>query len=329
VLSSRVRLIRNVAGVVFPAALAPASAVEVRERLRIALEGLGQAPHHFQCEGMAEGAKEFFRERRMAGRTFVDLGVGGGITVLGDPAVQLRFNDVDHLKISSLRPGVALREAYAAVDGLDSALSRRVAFAYDSTRGYLTADPANLGTGLRASLLVFLPALTAADRMGALYTIAQQIGCSLIGGMGNGAQASGCLFQLQNQVTLGDDEETILRQVEKFGELAQLREQLTQEDLGKKFPQQMKDHCLQAMVLLRSAYRIAAPDALNLLAQVRLGAFFDFFPTGTARRVDRLMMEVQPANLQVSHGNWLSEEKENTLRAELIRNALAAEGAPC
>jgi protein-arginine kinase len=140
--------------------------------------------------------------------------------------------------------------------------------------------------------------------------------------MGRGSQPIGCLFQLHNRLTLGGDETAILNQVENFGKILQRQEILAREELWKKFPNQVRDRSFQAMAHIRSANQIDLENALSLLAQLRLGSFYELFPQEVIARLDRLFMEVQPMQLQVQHGSWVSDVKKDMLRAKKMRTTL-------
>jgi protein arginine kinase len=242
--------------------------------------------------------------------------------------LSLMINEEDHLRMQAIRPGLALGEAYQIVVEADQELENAVDFAFDHELGYISACPTNLGTGMRASAMLHLPGLVLSDQIGPVLQAVGKLQLAVRGFFGEGTESLGNLFQISNQSTLGESEETILRRLERvIGKVAgherNARGKLLEDD-----PEMVFDRVGRAYGTLRYAHVIASKEALNHLSLLRLGAELGFFPVETLRICDALLMEIQPAHLQLHAGTKLSPEHRDAIRAEIIRTRLQSLAAP-
>ena len=254
--------------------------------------------------------------------TVVAAGEGSAAVVNRKQTLSLMINEEDHLRMQAIRPGLRLREAYELVSGVDQELEERLEFAFDHELGYISACPTNLGTGMRASSMLHLPGLVLSDQIGQVLQAVGKLGLAVRGFFGEGTESLGNLFQVSNQSTLGESEDTIIRRLERvIGQVAKhemnARKRLLEDD-----PEMVFDRVGRAYGTLRHAYVIASKEALNLLSLLRLGAEMEFFPAGVVGLCDTLLMEIQPAHLQITAKQKLGPDERDQIRAQILRDKL-------
>jgi protein arginine kinase len=264
--------------------------------------------------------RAFLAERRMAGRDFVKNSIHPRcVAFLPGTGVGLRIHDGEHLKISILYPGLDLERAHAAANEWDDAFAQRLSLAFTEQYGYLTANPINMGTGLRASVLLFLPGLVAGEGMASVIRAVQAIGGGISGFFGNGSSPEGCMFQIYNRQTLGESEETIIRRIKALAETIEERELAAREELVTKNREVWLDRASRVMALLTHARSVSMAEALTLLSQARLASLLGMIAPDFVLQVDCLMASLLPVHLQLSYGAWMSEKRQDILRATGLR----------
>ncbi|MDR2029871.1 MAG: hypothetical protein LBP65_00140 [Puniceicoccales bacterium] len=325
VVASRVRLARNLADVSFSDNVSDEVAAAIGDRLTAALSCVENDFRAIPIGVLAPEMQQFFCERRLLHRRSLPARVGLGIALLRTRPIQLRWNVEDHIKISCTLPGLCLEDAYALVDGMDDALSSQLPIAFDSELGYLTADPGNVGTGLRASLLLFLPAIVLEGNATQLVDVVRKAGCAITGANGMGSSPDGFFFQVFNRCTLGESEKTLLGRVHEIGEILQKKELQARTELWEKSAPQLRDRFARILAILTHAQLMPLQEAVELLVQIRLAACYGMLPNAAVSRIDRLLVEICPCHLQLLHGEWVAPELHESLRAELLRKVFAEE----
>jgi protein arginine kinase len=330
VLTSRIRLARNLRKEPFPGWATKERRVEILERVKPEVEALSMMEEGFsqELDGLDSMQKQVLVERHLISREQAACGEGSAAVVNRKQTLSMMINEEDHLRMQAIRPGLRLREAYELVSKADQELEQRLEFAFDHELGYISACPTNLGTGMRASSMLHLPGLVLSDQIGQVLQAVGKLGLAVRGFFGEGTESLGNLFQVSNQSTLGESEDTIIRRMERvIGQVARhemnARKRLLEDD-----PEMVFDRVGRAYGTLRHAYVIASKEALNLLSLLRLGAETEFFPAVVVGSCDTLLMEIQPAHLQLHAGRKLSPEQRDTIRAEIIRTRLQSVEAP-
>jgi len=221
-----------------------------------------------------------------------------------------------------------LRQAWGAVDQLDSALEKKLDYAFDAELGYLTACPTNLGTGIRVSAMLHLPGLVLAEQINAIIQSVNKLGLAVRGLYGEGTEALGNVFQVSNQMTLGEAEGTIVERMEKV--LAQIieHEENARASLVEKKPKMVFNHIGRAYGILANAHSISSKETMNLLSLMRLGVDLGMFRDADRALVDELFLLTQPAHLQKQHADKLSAEERDLLRADMVRERLQGVSRP-
>ena len=324
VMSSRVRLARNVRALAFPGWAKKPERIRALEAIRPAVETLRQMSGAFSeaMDNLTPLDKQILVERHLISREHAAKGAGSGLVVNKDESLCVMINEEDHLRMQALRPGLQIKESWAAIDQLDSALEKRLDYAFSPALGYLTACPTNLGTGIRVSAMLHLPALVLSEQINQIIQAVNKLGLAVRGLYGEGTEALGNVFQVSNQMTLGEAETDIVERLNKV--LLQLieHEENARASLLEKKPKVVFNHIGRAYGILANAHSISSKETMNLLSLFRLGADLNLFP-GTGRSlVDELFLTTQPAHLQKRYSEKLSPEERDLLRADMLRERL-------
>ncbi len=330
VLTSRIRLARNLRHHPFPGWAKREQRAVALELMRPAVEALPVMKDAFSQElgGLSSVQKQVLVERHLISREHAARGDGSAAVIERRQTFSLMLNEEDHLRMQAIRPGLQLSAAYAALSELDTALEESLEFAFDPKLGYLTTCPTNLGTGLRASAMLHLPGLVLSDQIGQVLQAVNKIGLAVRGLYGEGTESLGNLYQISNQSTLGESEETIIRRLERVISQVAAHEHNAREKLAEDDPDMVADKIGRAYGLLRHAHMIDSKEALNLLSLLRLGGILGFFPLETVVLCDTLLMDIQPAHLQLHAGRKLSQDERDSIRAEIVRSRLQSLPSP-
>jgi protein arginine kinase len=232
------------------------------------------------------------------------------------------INEEDHLRMQALRPGLQLRDAWQAIDEVDSALERVLPYAFAERFGYLTACPTNLGTGIRVSAMLHLPGLVLAEQINQIITAVTKLGHAVRGLYGEGTEALGNVFQVSNQMTLGESEMDILERINKVLQQIIEHEENARATLVEKKPKVVFNHIGRAYGILANAHSISSKETMNLLSLMRLGIDLGMFPGVQRSLVDELFLTTQPFHLQKIFGDKLAPDERDLRRADMLRERL-------
>jgi protein arginine kinase len=326
VVSSRVRLARNLRNHAFPGHAKKAERLEVLENIRPRVEELTEMRDSFSVymQDLSQMEKSVLVERHLISREQASKTVGSAVVINRKQTLSIMINEEDHLRMQAIRSGLQLPNTFKMVDRVDSALESKLDFAFHSRLGYLTACPTNVGTGMRASVMMHLPALVLSDQINRVVQAVSKIGLAVRGLYGEGTEAMGNLFQISNQTTLGEEEGEIIGRLHKVIEQIIEHEQNARQNLLQKKPGLLFDNIGRAYGILTHAYSMTSKEALNLLSFMKLGIDLGFFPPPCSAAIDELFMETQPAHLQKNTQQKLAAEERDSLRAEIIRAKLIA-----
>ena len=330
VISSRVRLARNLRDLPFPGWAKKADRISILEQLKPQVEALPEMDDAFAeyLQDLSALEKQVLVERHLISREHAAKGVGSAVVMNRQQTLSIMINEEDHLRMQAIRCGFQLKNAYKLINKVDSALENGLDFAFNDELGYLTACPTNVGTGMRASAMLHLPALVLDENINKVIQAVNKIGLAVRGLYGEGTEAMGNLFQVSNQTTLGEREEDIINRLGKVIEQVIEHEQTARENLLQKKRTTLVDQIGRAYGILCHAYSMNSKEALNFLSFIRLGVDLGFFPPDCRLPVDELFMETQPAHLQKNSQQKLSAEERDALRAEIVRNKLKTFPAP-
>src|SRR6201995_5452407 len=324
VISSRVRLARNLRNRAFPGWAKKAERTLILEQIRSRVEEVPEVQEAFS-EGLKDLRaldKQVLVERHLISREHAAKGVGSAVVVNRRQTLSVMINEEDHLRMQSIRSGLQLKQAFKLVDKVDSTLESKLDFAYDAKLGYLTACPTNVGTGMRASAMLHLPGLVLSDMINQVIQAVNKIGLAVRGLYGEGTEAMGNLFQISNQTTLGEKEDEIISRLTKVIETIIDKEHDARQMLIQKKPDTLWDQIGRAYGVLTYAHAMTSKEALNLLSVMKLGVDLGAFPEDRRLPIDELFIETQPAHLQKTSQQKLNAEERDFLRAEIIRDRL-------
>ncbi len=325
VLMTRVRLARNLAQRSFPgwaekperAALltscreAVAAAPQMKRALSVAVDEL------------SELERQILVERHLISRELSGSKGGAGVVISKDQAFSVMINEEDHLRIQVLRAGFQLKKAWNAINEFDSELEERLDYAFSPTLGYLTACPTNLGTGMRASAMMHLPALVISNQMEKVVRAVNQLGMVVRGLFGEGSDASGSIFQISNQTTLGEAEEEIIKRLGSVLTSIVEHEVNARAKLLEADPNKLFDKIGRAHGILQNCHLLSSSEAMNLLSLLRLGVDLGVFPDTNRSTIDRLFIEAQPGHLQHAQKGEFEPTERDLLRAARLRAEFA------
>lgn len=324
VMSSRVRLARNVKGLAFPGWAKKAERVKALEAIRPAVETLPQMLQHFaeSMDNLSTIDKQILVERHLISREHAAKSAGSGLVLNKDETLCVMINEEDHLRMQALRPGLQLKQAWLAIDQVDSELEKRLDYAFSNDIGYLTACPTNLGTGIRVSAMLHLPGLVLAEHINQIIQSVNKLGLAVRGLYGEGTEALGNVFQVSNQMTLGETETDIVERLNKV--LLQIieHEENARTTLLEKKPKMVYNHIGRAYGILANAHSISSKETMNLLSLMRMGVDIGLFPGVEKSLIDELFIITQPAHLQKQFSEKLAAEERDVLRADMLRERL-------
>jgi protein arginine kinase len=325
VISSRVRLARNLRNFPFPGWAKKTDRIAVLECVKPQVESLPEMADAYSAysQDLSALEKQVLVERHLVSREHAAKGVGSAVVMNRKQTLSVMINEEDHLRIQGIRSGLQLKNVFKLVDKVDTALGEKLDFAFHQQYGFLTACPTNVGTGMRASAMMHLPGLVLSEQINQVIQAVNKVGLAVRGLYGEGTEALGNLFQISNQITLGEKEEEILTRLNKVIEQILNHEVNARASLLQKRAVLLLDNIGRAYGILRHAHSMASKEALNLLSALKLGTDLGFFPEDGRLIVDQLFMETQPAHLQKSSQQKLQAEERDTLRAEIIRAKLA------
>jgi protein arginine kinase len=324
VMSSRIRLARNLKDAAFPGWAKKPERIKVLETIRPAVHSLPEMKDAFSesMDNLSTLDKQILVERHLISREHAAKNAGSGLVLNRDETLCVMINEEDHMRMQSLRPGLQLRQAWSAIDQVDSELERKLEYAFNPDLGYLTACPTNIGTGIRVSAMLHLPGLVLAEQINPIIQSVNKLGLAVRGLYGEGTEALGNVFQVSNQMTLGESENAIVERLEKV--LAQIieHEENARGTLLEKKAKMVFNHIGRAYGILANAHSISSKETMNLLSLMRLGVDVGLFSGVDRSLVDELFILTQPAHLQKQHTEKLSAEERDLLRADMVRERL-------
>jgi protein arginine kinase len=330
VMSSRVRLARNIKDASFPGWAKKPERVKILETIRPAIAALPEMKDSFaeSMDNLSTLDKQILVERHLISREHAAKSSGSGLVLNREETLSVMINEEDHMRMQALRPGLQIRHAWNAINQVDSELEKKLDYAFNPDLGYLTACPTNIGTGIRVSAMLHLPGLVLAEQINPIIQSVNKLGLAVRGLYGEGTEALGNVFQVSNQMTLGESENGIVERLEKvLGQIIEHEENARATLLEKK-AKMVFNHIGRAYGILANAHTITSKETMNLLSLMRLGVDMGVFPGVDRSLVDELFLVTQPAHLQKQHSEKLTAEERDLLRADMVRERLKPVSRP-
>ncbi|MBW3625018.1 MAG: protein arginine kinase [Armatimonadetes bacterium] len=326
VFASRVRLARNLAAYPFPGRAGSGELSMVLDAVRETCAeespvGPLRTVNIWELEIID---RNWFVEQFVISPALVAHPLHRGVSYREDGLISIMINEEDHLRLQAMRPGFDLEAAYTAADRLDDWIGAHLDYAFDENLGFLTTHVANLGTGMRASVMVHLPALAMSGRLEEVFSAAGQLGITIRGLHGEGSEGFGDLFQVSNQFGLGWREEEVVRNVAAVAQHLVLSEREVRQTLRKERRAELEDLAWRAYGTLKFARLLTDQEAMSLLSRVRLGQLLGVLKWVDMAAIKALMVIVQPAVLETLIGPTAREGRMDSRRAQFIREVLPA-----
>jgi protein arginine kinase len=326
VVSSRVRVARNLNNRPFPHLLAEADARQIIQSVGTAIDNM-----ETECSGSLELVelgeltpveRQILVEKHLISPDLLENFQKKAVIISSDEVISIMVNEEDHLRLQCLLPGLQLKEAWEAINLLDDGLEKTLEYAYDEDLGYLTSCPTNVGTGLRASVMLHLPGLVLVNRIKDVLGWVGKLGLTVRGLYGEGTEASGNLFQVSNQVTMGQTEEDIINALISVTGQIVASERTAREALMRERREHMEDRVGRAYGILSHARIVSSEEAVKLLSDLRLGVNLKLIDVIPANLITELMVMIRPAFLVKKAGKEISPFARDVVRAHLIREKL-------
>ncbi len=322
VVSSRIRIARNIADIPFEIKMKTNDSVRLVKLVQSVI-GENIKGKYLDIQKISPLEKESLLECHFISPAFLDIDKPAGLFIVDKGNISIMINEEDHLRIQALSYGLNLANISSEVFDLEEKIGEDLAYAFNETYGYLTSCPTNLGSGLRASVLLHLPALVFTNEVEKVLKGAVQIGMAVRGLYGEGSEIKGGLFQISNQHTLGMKEEDLIESIVKLTHMIMDIEKKARNVIFTKARYEFEDKIFRSLAVLKSARIISTDEVLNLLSAVRFGIGTGVIKDITLGVINEIMLVSRPANIQLYFGEVLEEHERDVRRAEYIRKRLS------
>lgn len=322
VISTRVRLARNLTEYPFPARLNSKQREAVNDIVCKAVKDCTSCPDGFKyikMDSLEQSEAISLAEKHLISPEFATERDSRGLLLSNDESVSIMLCEEDHIRMQVMHSGLALFEAYDVADKLDTELDNKLNFAFDERLGFLTQCPTNIGTGMRASVMLHLPALTARGQIGRLAATISKLGLTIRGTYGEGTTAIGDIYQLSNQVTLGISEKAALENLNSIAMQVIAQERAARKELLGNI--QFEDKIWRAFGILTNARLLSSDEFMELISYIRLGSAMKIINIGHDV-ISSLIADAQPATLTAQSKKNLDAPSRDKLRADIVREKL-------
>jgi len=325
VLTSRIRLARNLNKIVFPHKISDEKGRELVNKVEDAFYNTSDFSKDYSSVHLWDTEKLIQRsyfERHLISNSMINNSSKAAFIFNKDETVSLMINEEDHIRIQCINSGYNLDNAFENANKIDDFLEQSLDFAFQENFGFLTACPTNLGTGLRASVMIHLPIITLNNKMeGVMYALSQ-VGMTIRGLYGEGSKVSGNIYQISNQITLGLSEEEALNNLKAVVNQIINQENMAREVSYKNYKYEIQDRVYRALGILKSAVLMTSSECLNFLSDVRLGQEMGIIKDIDSKILNDLLIDIQPATIQKQLGKNLSSKDINLARADVVKARL-------
>lgn len=326
--SSRVRLARNIGSFPFPARMDKEQSLKVIELVRDSVfkssDAMAKNLIFLDIQKLNPIDRQVLVEKHLISPDLTNGELDRAAIISKDEIISIMINEEDHVRLQCIYPGMQLESAWQLCRKLDLLMEQELEFAYDKNGGYLTCCPTNIGTGIRASVMLHLPALSMTGYIKGVLEACGKLGLAVRGIYGENSEASGNMFQISNQVTLGQTEEEIIASIDSITGQVIGQERMLRNELYKQSAARFEDRIYRSLGILSNARIISSEESLRLLSDVRLGVDMKIIGGITAGTLNEIMFLIQPAILQKLAGKMLAPDERDVRRADLIRNSLSA-----
>ncbi|WFA07689.1 protein arginine kinase [Tissierella sp. Yu-01] len=323
-ISSRIRVARNIKDYVFPLYMSIEDSDKLTNDVLLTVKEEFQDSNFrfYRISDLSQKERLMFIEEHLISPGLTQKIDKSSFLVRKDERATIMINEEDHLRIQTLLPGLNLAEAWQLCSEIDDKLESKLNFAYDYELGYLTACPTNVGTGLRASVMLHLPCVTMTGNINALIESLRKVGLTVRGIYGEGTDAVGNLYQISNQTTLGDTEEELINKLNKIIYQVVTRERNTRKYLKEKKGIELEDKVYRSYGILMNSRLMSSKEAMKHLSNVKLAYDMGYITDHRLKDIFKLMVDIKPATIQMNTNKDLSKQERDNIRAKIIREYL-------
>lgn len=324
VIASRVRLARNIAKLPFSHWANKSQSQQALKICRGAIEANNfmRGSVFVTIEDLNNIDKQFLLERHLISKELITKSDSKAVVISEKEIISIMINEEDHLRLQTIQSGFNLKQAWQIIDSLDTDLGLNIDYAFSNDVGFLTACPTNTGTGMRASVMLHLPALVMVKQINRVFQTISKLSLTVRGFYGEGTQATGNFFQISNQTTLGRSEVDIIDNIERIIRQVIMHEQNARKMLMAQHKTQLADRIWRARGILKNAHIITSSETIELLSMVRLGVDLGLIKDIDITTVNQLFLSTQPAHLQKLSGKALTAAERDEKRAQVIRESI-------
>lgn len=322
VITSRIRLARNLKNYKFPVKMNQEEADSVIKEVNNAIDRINSNYTLKYMRDLSEVEKSALIENHLISPALVKKNDGAAFLLSPDKRVSIMLNEEDHIRIQTMDKGMSLKECWDLSNKIDDVIEETVDYAFDRDLGYTTSCPTNIGTGMRASVMIHLPALSITNQIEKLLYGVSQLGVAVRGVYGEGTKSLGHLYQISNQGTLGASEETLIEKIIQIVNQIVMKEEKTREHLKKNNYDDIEDEFYRAYGLLTNARKMTTEEAMKLISLIKLGRDMEMIKVAENKNLYELMTKIQPSNLSSIVDKELLPKEIDKKRAEIIRNEL-------
>jgi len=326
VISSRVRFARNFQGYPFPAKMnleqSAKVVTEVKNSMLSEEISLANEITFVDINNLSNTDKQALVEKHLISQELAAMKTQRGALISADEKISIMVNEEDHLRIQCLFSGMQLESAWRLCNTIDNILEKKIDFAFNNEYGYLTCCPTNIGTGMRASVMLHLPALVMTGYIRQILEACGKLGMAIRGLYGENSEASGNMFQISNQVTLGQSEEDIVSNLNNVSGQIIEQERMLRGELYKQNAYRFEDKVMRSLGIFGNARIISSEESMKLISDVRVGIDMGIIKDIEIETLNELMLYIQPASLQKYAGRQLSPDERDIIRAEVVRKNL-------
>ena len=324
VISSRIRLARNLADYPFIRKCSEQDRAAIETTLRDRVLGLKELSELFYVDvsDLESVDRQFLVERQLISREHAESFGARGVAIDSEEQFSLMINEEDHLRIQVMHSGLDLESAWKQIDHVDDMIEGEVTYAFHQKKGYLTACPTNVGTGMRVSVMLHLPALVITRQIDKVFRSLHKISLAVRGLYGEGSQAMGDFYQISNQITLGSSETELIQQIREVVPSLIEYERKARAFLINESQNELHDRVSRAYGILCTAQTISSEETMHLLSSVRMGVNLGLIPDLEIPTINKLFIHTQPAHLQKLRGSALDTADRNVERAHYLQSHL-------
>ena len=325
VITSRIRLARNIDSCPFPGWQTAKQREQTLKELKPSLLAIPEMDKGLwqNLGDLTKVQKQVLVERHLISREHAAKSKGCAVLINDSQSLSFMINEEDHMRLQSIQSGLHLKEAYAQLVSVEEFLDEKLQWAYDRQLGFLTACPSNLGTGMRASVMMHLPGLALENQIKQVMQGLTDIGLAIRGFYGEGTEFLANLFQISNQATLGLCEDEIITNLSKTVAEVATQERYARQRLILEKPDLLTDQISRSYGLLKHAYLMESKETLHHLSLIRLGRDLGFFPKSSAQLCNSMLLDMQPGHLQLHEKHQMDVEQRDITRAIIMRKMIS------